>query len=567
MTNASDSQVGLEPDDAKWIAASLLVVVAIAWSIPAAAVWFQDGHTIPLVPAIKGTIKLISHHMWFHPRAAYDAEWRRHMPSGASWWLSGGWAAVTLGAVAFAIWRRVDDARSENVLGRRQRALRGSRPRRWAKPRDVVDLSNAHRNDGRFSLGTLDHQSLHSDSESHVAVIAPTRSGKTTRCVIPWLLEHPGPAIVTSTKTDVLRATRAWRERQGTVTVWDPFGKESGCWTPLSGCADWQHALAQAQWLADAAQEGDSELASYWRGEAARVLAPLLHAAALTDLDMEYVVEWVDQQNTAGPSQVLEKLSAEPALIQLKGISALDPRNRSSVYMSAASLLAAYRLPAVKATSREGLTPSSFLNGEANTLYIVSSGHRQRLLAPLIVAILSSILHAAAEHANAHGPLAPTLRVLMDETANIAPIRDLPAHLSQAAGHGVRIATIWQSLAQVQHRYGRAADEILANSTAKLYLGPVTDETTRRHITALLGEESVRTTSISSRQTARTKTEARTWRPKATAANLQQLRSDRALLVEGRHPPAIVRTRPWWEDRKLRRRAGIREAPRRTSRS
>jgi hypothetical protein len=38
--------------------------------------------------------------------------------------------------------------------------------------------------------------------------------------------------------------------------------------------------------------------------------------------------------------------------------------------------------------------------------------------------------------------------------------------LSQAAGHGVRIATIWQSLAQAEHRYGRAADEIVASSTS-----------------------------------------------------------------------------------------------------
>ena len=57
---------------------------------------------------------------------------------------------------------------------------------------------------GRFTLGQLDGRLLASEPQSHVAVIAPTRSGKTTRYVIPWLLEHDGPAVVTSTKTDVV---------------------------------------------------------------------------------------------------------------------------------------------------------------------------------------------------------------------------------------------------------------------------------------------------------------------------------------------------------------------------
>lgn len=556
MIDQPQTPPALAPEEAKWIVMAVAVIATIAWVMPAAVTWLYDGRPIPLVPALQGTVKLVGHHLWAHPRAAYPPRWQRQMPTGPVWWAGAAWALLTLATVVLAAWRRVDSARSRSALGRSSGALRGSRPRSWAKARDLDDLTTRHRDSAGFSLGTIDHRPLLSDPESHVAVIAPTRSGKTTRYVIPWLLEHDGPAIVTSTKTDVLQATRAWRQRQGQVTIWDPFGKESGCWTPLTGCCEWQHALAQAQWLADAAQEGDSELASYWRGEAARLLAPLLYAAAQTKLTITDVLEWVDQQDATTPASALEILNAHAALTQLQGITALDDRNRGSVYMSAGSLLAAYRLPAVKATAQHGLTPEAFLNGEANTLYIVASSQRQRLLTPLIVAIISSLLHAAAEHANAARPLSPTLRVLLDEAANIAALRDLPSHLSQAAGHGVRIATIWQSLAQAQQRYRHAADEILANSSAKLYLGPITDQTTRRHITELLGEEPTDTASINTSNKHRSQTVARTWRPKATPASLQQLDADHVLLIEGRHPPAVVRTRPWWEDRALRRRSG-----------
>src|SRR5206468_12772936 len=117
----------------------------------------------------------------------------------------------------------------------------------WAHARDVPELVTRRRQRDRFSLGRLEGRRLAADREAHVAVIAPTRSGKTTRCVIPWLLEHEGPAIVTSTKIDVVRATRRWREQLGRVTIWDPFGEESSPWTPLVGCEHWSYALRQAQ--------------------------------------------------------------------------------------------------------------------------------------------------------------------------------------------------------------------------------------------------------------------------------------------------------------------------------
>ena len=195
--------------------------------------------------------------------------------------------------------------------------------------------------------------------------------------------------------------------------------------------------------------------------------------------------------------------------------------------MSAGSLLAAYRHPGASRTTSGGVTPERLL-AQPNTLYIVATERHQRLLAPLVVALLSSILHAATERANAGRPLKPTLRVLIDEAANIAPLSDLPGHLSQAGGHGVRIATIWQSLGQISARYAGAGDTILANSTTKLFMGPIGDRATWSYISELLG--------------ARAQDES-TLRSRATPETLQQLERDRAVLISGSLPPAVVRTR------------------------
>jgi type IV secretion system protein VirD4 len=518
--------------------AAAAVVAALAWATPAVvvAVWESQTPRCSPTKAIIGSFRIVSEGRWSDPASAYPARVRAQMPDARRWWITTAAFGGLLFALAGGAWRRLDPQVARERLGRRPYDWRGARPRSWARGRDLSEL-DGRRSRGGFTVGTIDGRRLRTDAEAHIAVIAPTRSGKTTRCVIPWLLEHAGPAIVTSTKRDVLVATRMWRERHGRVWIYDPFADGSASWDPLDGCDDWSHALRQSQWLADATQDGDSEVASYWRGEAAKLLAPLMHAAAVDDRSVADVIGWLDTQQTREPARLLRDAGALPAARQLQSVVSLDPRNRGTTFMSAGSVLAAYRYPPVLATACAGVSAKAFFDGALNTLYLVASERDQRLLAPLMVALLSSLLHGAAER----GALDPTLRVLVDEAANVAPLRDLPRFLSQAGGHGVRIATIWQSLGQMRERFGSASDTILANSTAKLFMGPITDEATRRFVVDLLGEEK--------------DDELRRRARKANAGALQQLDGDRALLVAGASPPAIVATAPWWRIRRVRRRA------------
>ena len=526
------------------IGALLLTAAALAafgWTLPTVIVVVSEGEGLRCSPgqAVAGTLRLLAEGRWSDPASAYPAGAREQMPEAGGWWTIASALIALLATAGVVAWRRLEPQVARERLGRRPYDWRGARPRPWARGRDLSELV-ARKNGRGFAVGSIDGRQLRTDEEAHVAVVAPTRSGKTTRCVIPWLLEHDGPAIVTSTKRDVLDATRGWREKHGRVWVYDPFTEGSACWDPLEGCRDWSHTLRQSQWLADATQDGGSEVASYWRGEAAKLLAPLVHAAALDDRPVDDVISWLDTQEAREPAAVLTAGGAVSAAKQLRSVVALDPRNRGTTFMSAGSVLAAYRFPPVLATARRGVSPAAFFDGAPNTLYLVASERDQRLLAPLVVALLSSVLHGAAER----GPLDPTLRVLVDEAANVAPLRELPRFLSQAAGHGVRLATIWQSLGQMRERYGPSSDTILANSTAKLFMGPITDEATRRALTDLLGEDAA---SGSGSGLARG--------PKARAGALQQLADERALLVAGASPPAIVATRPWWRDRRLRTRA------------
>lgn len=378
---------------------------------------------------------------------------------------------------------------------------------------------------------------------------------------MPWALEHDGPLVMASTKPDVLAQTIAHRRTLGRVWVYAPFtpscweGADSAGWSPLEQCSSWEGALTTAGYLHDAASGGErSGEGDWWDAQGARLLAPLLRAAALSKGSMGEVLAWLDEQSEA-PVALLEEAVEQEAARRLAGILALDERPRSSTFLSARSLLAAYEYPAVQATDHADFSADSLLEGP-HTLYLVAGEDHQRLLAPVFVALVNSIFRAAGERSAAVGgaPLDPCLRVLIDETANVAPMRSLPQRMSVCGGHGVRVATVWQSRAQMVERYKQAADAISGNSGVELFLGPLTDEATRKHVTALLGRHDERVSSTTSRglMARESTTRSEQQRDVASAQELQQLRRGRALVVHGRDLPMVVEVEPYYRRADLR---------------
>lgn len=335
------------------VIAAFLVVLAAPPFIVTAANSFSLAPLSP-VEAMVGTVRIAATDRWSDPRAAYQRSAGERMPPGVSWWLAllAPGAALAGGAALLA--GPVDVLTTRRHLARRWWDPRGFRPRSdFARARDVRRLQVARRSGDRMTLGTLDGKLLAADDEAMVALCGPTGAGKTTRFVIPWVLEADGPVLVSTTKPDVENLTAGRRAGGGPVWSFDPFGDprrpNACCWDPLEECEQWGRALRQAKWLADAASHPQAtHLADFWDREAARLLAPLLHAAALAGESIGKVVEWLDTQDRRELRAILKSDGDDHALTQLEGVLALDSRNQSTTYMSAASLLEAYRYPRSK---------------------------------------------------------------------------------------------------------------------------------------------------------------------------------------------------------------------------
>jgi type IV secretory pathway TraG/TraD family ATPase VirD4 len=462
--------------------------------------------------------------------------------------------------------RRAPDAVNQARRAPPRWPARRRSPCRLGAPRGAA-RAGRHAQPGRLIVGRARRRGrlLATPPDTHLALVAPTRSGKTSRGIIPWLLEHNGPAVVLSTKPDVLHATVTRRRGLGRVWLFDPFGEQSSAWTPIQGCESWNRALMTAEWLGDAANEGHtSEAGHFWRGEAATLLAPLLYAAALSRADMPQVLHWLHDRSVKEVLDILrtDHTQGTAAAAQLEGKHAEDDRNRATTYMSATALLKAYRFPRLQAyTKRDDLTTDAFLNGKPNTVYIIAPEHQQELLRPIIVALVSQLYVAAVEKANTGNAPGgkhrwdPPLRFLLDEAANIAPLRPLPNYLAQSLGLGIPFVTVWQDLSQLRERYGPdAAGSVLSNSSVKLFLGPISDAHTLRYLEQLLGDIALPHHNITQSgdwSEHRSTTQVTHYRPVATAPELRQIQPDRGLLLCERIPPALIALRPWYQDAAL----------------
>ena len=531
----------------------VLGAVAFVWTIPMAAAWVHSGQVIHL--SVYGAIKAVVTGRWLSadPATAYAPRVAARMPGPWGFWTSA--ALVVIGEISalVAIGRNVEIRMSRPAADRRWWQLRGRRLQEFGRYRTVRELVVDGPSPERIIVGHIarPRAPLAISNNMQVAVLAAPRTGKSSGLVIPALLEHEGPVVTTSVRTDVVEHTIERRRRLGRVWVWDPFGHDTDAWDLLQGCANWEHALLVARWLGHARKVGEGINQDYFDEEAEGLVAPYLHAAALTpDTTAAGVYRWILERNDKEADQILTDVGATDARERLRAVYAYTERQRDGIIGTAAVQLKAYGHPAAGRTARrgEGVTPEELFSGP-NTLYIVAGRDHQQLLAPLVVTMISSMLFWIGEQENRTGnALSPQALFALDETASIAPIQDLPQILATSLGSGARFLTVWHSVAQIRRHFGiDAAAEILALSQAKVFMGSITDQFTRQEVIDLLGQRQQQR-----RQNFGRPTEV------MTAQALQRTTAGEGLLINGELPPVMFRQRRHYLDPGLKRLKGAR---------
>lgn len=464
---------------------------------------------------------------------------------------------------------------------RKRRRLGIDTSARLARRRDLTPLlAHPRKLSGRFVLGRFGRRLLATEApadsatggrwrrrlrhgtRTSVAIIGPTRCGKTA-AAIGAVLDWDGPAILSSVKTDLMASTIAWRRHLGDVRVFDPTNstqEPAVGWSPLRGATTITGAQQSTRALIDAGPRAGAENLDFFLRLAEQLLWPHLYFAAINGATMRDVVRWIHHQTSPqDPDSDLHAYTRDAAQSPdrdardaLYAIWTLDQRTRASAYATTQTLLGAWTDPGVASASEYEELDLAWLLRGANTLYICAPLHHQQRLAPVFGGLLGDLVNQAYEHVNrTNTPLRPTLLVL-DEAAN-TPMRWLPHVASTCAGIGLLLVTIWQSKAQLDAAYGTLAHSVLTNHATKLVFSGVSDLPTLDYLRRLVGDEDItrRAATHDRRRRGPSITLSTQQTALLPAHVLRQSAPGHALLIHGTLPPAHIRSRPYYRERRL----------------
>lgn len=549
---AGESEAHLLETVALWALGAAIAIGGLLWLTGEVAARVFSGVWPQMSVAEMGRVLAQFRAHVGDPANAWPAPAHAAIPGPAAFYGTLAALLTPLVAVALLVLRRRSSSGSEGASAR------------WAQPHDLRALRIKESRPGRLTIGHVDGHLVAAEERQSVIVIGPVQTGKTSGFAVPAILEWKGPVVATSVKTDLLRETFAARAEVPDSSVWvyDPTGGTGlppAGWTPLAACDTWQGAQRVASWLVGAARRGGPgmENAQFWYGAAEKLLAPLLLAAVHADGTMADVVRWVDTQEDEQVRWGLELAHDDAAITAFSATTMRDERTRSNVYATTETVLAAFADPAVLASAAvSDLRAERLLDGGRHTAYLCAPAHEQRRLQPLFATLVQEVVAAAYERATQTGkPLDPPLLLVLDECANIAPLRELATLASTGAGQGIQLVSVFQDMAQINAVYGRdRAPTIVSNHRAKVILSGVADAQTLDYVGRLLGDEEVQQVSSTTGAEGRTsKTQSVAHRSLAPANALREMRPGHGVLVYGHLPPARITLRPWFRDRRLRK--------------
>ncbi|MFE2529789.1 type IV secretory system conjugative DNA transfer family protein [Streptomyces sp. NPDC059382] len=384
-------------------------------------------------------------------------------------------------------------------------------------------------------------------------------STKTTGLVLGNAAEWRGPLVVTTTKAADLDEIYASRISIGPIYIIAPAGlpgRKTAKWSPIEYSKDPKSADRMAEWLANASTSGNDQRAAPWIAQARPILKGLLLAANLSKGGIASFREWVALGKDAADhvTAILEPKYPEAALDYSRPWVTLHKDGIGSVQFTLNVIAAMFADEEVRDTaSGTDFTVEDLLGQNATVALIASPSDAERF-APLLTAIIASIIHGAEMRYNQRRrPLDPGLGVIVDEAGNMLRYPQLPAVLTTGRGMGITVLTIWHDLSQLRTRLGReAANTVLSASGMRVLLPGCGDLETLKYFSGIYGRTFVERTTTTSGQGRNGTSTSPAETDLAPIHELMQLEDFTAVAQYSNLPPIKVNLRLTWRDPELR---------------
>lgn len=428
-------------------------------------------------------------------------------------------------------------------------------------------------------LGRLHGHDVLASHEDVVLEICGPRSNKTSALVVPAVLGAPGPVITTSNKVDAYTLTVYGRTHVGRVFVLDPQGiarvEQDWWWDPLAAVTDMATASQVATHFIATVGGGSDRADPYFTPASSRLLAQHILAAALAapGRSLRDVRRWLATR-AEEPADLLEAADLVEVATSLRATMEAPPEQRGGLYETALTALGPLEVEAVAryvtppATWQGGAPPlksiikfdpwqffAGYTPGRSpdgrprDTLYLLTK-EGAGTAAPVVAALVDRLLKTAAEIAAARGGRCePPPRIVLDEAANICPIKDLPDLYSYFGSMSIPVISVLQSYQQGVSVWGQSGmHKLWSAATVKLIGAGVHDAEFCEQVSRLIGEHDIpHDTTQSGRGGGSVSRSTRRERI-MTAADVAAMPKTQAVLIASGRRPALLELLPWYTE-------------------
>lgn len=328
--------------------------------------------------------------------------------------------------------------------------------------------------------------------DTHLMTVAPTGAGKGVNCVIPTLLQYPGPVIVFDPKGEHAAVTARRRREMGQeVLVVDPFGVSglpAARFNPLDFVEpDTAEAADDARFIAEMLMPtrfGSRDV--FWRNRAMHFLTvAILHA--VTDFYPDHRSMVTVRDAVHQMSRRASKNQSDPGNAKLMAQLALKSRNPEVARLNelfdlgsietvggmlhtALEGVGFVRGPLVEQSlARSDFTLDDVTEGAPLTLYLVLPPHLIPSHGTILRLWLGTLFGAIMRRSGR--PDHATL-LLLDEAAQLGQFPPLRTAVTLLRGYGLQTWSFWQDPSQLMQVYPQDWRSLVNNCGIVQVFGP-----------------------------------------------------------------------------------------------
>jgi type IV secretion system protein VirD4 len=322
--------------------------------------------------------------------------------------------------------------------------------------------------------------------EEHVALYAPTRTGKGVGVVIPNLLTWPGSAVVLDVKRENWDASAGYRARHGQrVLLFDPLEPEgrTARFNPLGHIAraDPIQVLDELQRIAAMLFPLPEAADPFW-AESARTGFVGIAAYLAESPDRNFTFGSLYAELTSGDPRIRfpaaiaarreEGRPLSPGCVRaLTDFCSSSENTFAGIRQTLTSRLNLWLNPRVCAATAASDFDLRDLKRQGVSLYLATSPENLSRVAPLYNLLFQQLVDLSCRRRPQPGER--QVLVLLDEFARLGHAPVIAKGFAYVAGYGLRLLPVLQSPAQLRGEYGpELAEEILSNCGVEVVFAP-----------------------------------------------------------------------------------------------